>query len=49
LGYGRDCALGVRTVRLRHSARSKYAEAEKEGRRHSESEISSVNEMNESG
>jgi hypothetical protein len=49
LGYGRDGVLGVRTVRLRHSARSKYAEAEKEGRRHSESEISSVNEMDESG
>jgi hypothetical protein len=49
LGYGRDCVPGVRTVRLRHSARGKDAEAEKEGRRHSESEISSVNEMDESG
>jgi hypothetical protein len=49
LGYGRDCVLGVRTVRLRHSACSKYAETEKEGRRHSEPEISSVSEMDESG
>jgi hypothetical protein len=49
LGYGRDCVLGVRTVRLRHSACSQYAEAEKERRRHSESEVSSVNEMDESG
>jgi hypothetical protein len=49
LGFGRDCVLGVRTVRLRHSPCSKDAETEKEGRRHSESEISSVNEMDESG
>jgi len=49
LGCGRECVLGLRTERLRHSACDKYAEAEKEGRRHSESEISSVSEIDESG
>jgi len=39
----------MRTERLRHSACGKYAEAEKEGRRRSESEISAVGEMDESG
>jgi hypothetical protein len=39
----------MRTERLRHPACGKYAEAEKEGRRHSEAEISAVTEMDESG
>jgi hypothetical protein len=39
----------MRTERLRHSASSKYAEAEKEGHRHSEAEISAMTEMDESG
>jgi hypothetical protein len=39
----------MRTERLRRSACGKYAEAEKEGRRHSVSEISSVSGLDESG
>jgi hypothetical protein len=49
VGRGREGVLDLRTERLRDSACGKYAEAEKEDRRHCESEISAVSEMNESG
>jgi hypothetical protein len=39
----------MRTQQLRHSASGKYAEAEKEDHRHSESEVSSVRGMDKSG
>jgi hypothetical protein len=39
----------MRTQQLRHSARGQYAEAEKKDHRHSESEVSSVDGMDESG